>query len=337
MDPASFRKRLREKPPSLLSAYLFSGEQDLLKAEALEELRRVSAGERGTVRTFFGGATGAVEILETRQNLSLLDPVAAIVVRQAARLAKPDSEELAASLASLGPGPPVVFWDEAFDKRVKLFAEIARAGGEVEFAALPRDALPQWVRAEARRLHHEIAPAAADQLVELVGNDLLQLRSTLERLSLAVGPDAAIDVKSVAEHVVSSRLHAIFELQGALDEKRTLKAVRLFRRLVQEGEEVPALVGALFAEVRRLLIAREASPREDLARLLEMHPYRAKKIADAAKRFSSARLRRAIEALADIDVASKTGRGDSEAALEGWLIGVCEADGPAGTRHARSG
>lgn len=332
MDSAAFRSRLREKHKTLLVAYLFSGEQDLLKAEALEELRRAVGGAQGAVRSFFGGGTEAGQVLEARQNLSLLEPVAVVVVRQAARLSKADAEELAAALPTFKEGPPLVLWDQAFDKRVKLFAEIARAGGEVEFTTPKRDALAAWIRGEAQRLGHRIGTDAVAQLLELVGEDLLALRSTLERLSVALGAGAAIDADAVLEHVASSRLHAIYELQGAMLERRTVRAVSLLRRLIDEGEELPALVGALFAEVRRLLIAREASG-QNLARLLEVHPYRAEKIAEAARRFSSARLRRAIEGLADIDVASKTGRGDAQAALEAWLIELCEADRPHGMSH----
>ena len=43
------------------------------KAEALEEIRRAAGGARGTVRSFFGSVR-ARDVLEARQNLSLLDP-----------------------------------------------------------------------------------------------------------------------------------------------------------------------------------------------------------------------------------------------------------------------
>ncbi len=336
MDLAAFRSRLREKPRKLLVAYLFSGDQDLLKAEAIEELRGAVGGARGAVRSFFGAGTEAGRILEARQNLSLLEPVAVVVVRQAARFSKDDGERLAAALPGLGDGPPIVFWDEAFDKRVKLFAAIARDGGEVEFAAPKKDALAAWIRGEAQRLGHRIAPDAVAELVDLVGDNLLQLRSTLERLSVALGAGEAIGADAVLEHVASSRLHAIYELQGAMSERQAVRAVGLFRRLIDEGEAVPALVGSLFAEVRRLLIAREA-PGQNLARLLDVHPFRADKIAAAAKRFSIVELRRAIDKLAAIDVVSKTGRGDAQAALEEWLIALCEPPRPTGASHAGRG
>src|SRR5207253_10208130 len=74
VEPQAFRAALGEK--RILSAYLFTGDQDLLKAQAVEALRRAVAGERGSVRSFVGG--GVDEILEAQRNLSLLDPVAVL-------------------------------------------------------------------------------------------------------------------------------------------------------------------------------------------------------------------------------------------------------------------
>jgi DNA polymerase-3 subunit delta len=320
VDCQGFRAALRQK--KILPAYIFTGTQDLLKAEALEDLRRTAGGEGSTVRSFFGGESDAAKkILEAKQNLALLGPVAVIVVRQATKLARAEAEALAASLSS--KGPPVVFWDDSLDKRQKLYAEIARGGGEVEFEAPRGEALAAWVRHESGRLGHRLDPPAASTLLELVGDDLLRLRSTLERLSLAVGTGATIDEASVAEHVESSRMHAIYELQDALSAKQTTKAVGLFRQLVDEGSEPPALVGALVAQVRRLLLAREAPRSASLAPLLGVAPHRVRYVVDHSRRFSAVRLRRAIEDLADLDVASKTGRGDAVAALEEWLIALC--------------
>jgi DNA polymerase-3 subunit delta len=329
VDAQALRRELRQR--KIRPAYLFVGDQDLLKADALEEIRRAAVGDRGTIRSFFGTAK-ARDVLEAQQNLSLLDPVAVIVVRQAAKLARADADELVAGLDSIGGGPTTVFWDEKLDKRIKLFDRIARAGAEVEFAAPRRDELNAWITTEARRLGHAIDSNAVKELAELVGGDLLGLRSTLERLSIAVGEGAKIGTDTVTEHVASSRPHAIYELQDAVSARETPRALGVFRQLVDEGGEPPALVGALVAQVRRLLLARE-SVSGNLPALLGVAPGRVRYVVEASKRFSSAQLRRAIDELADIDVASKTGRGDSVAALEEWLVAFCGSERRTEGRH----
>jgi len=304
----------------LLPAYLFTGDQDLLKAEAVEKLRKAAGG--GSVRSFYGGVKVG-EILEARQNGSLFDPVAVIVVRQAAKLTRAEAQEIAEHLASAGEGPPIVFWDETLRKDVPLFKQVAAAGGEREFVPPRGREMESWVRDEAGRLGHRITPGAVETLVELVGNDLLRLRSTLERVSIALGPGVVIDEASLDEHVAASRLHAVYELQDAVSAKHALEAVGLFRQLVDEGGEPPAIVGALCAQVRRLLLARENPTAPNLAAFLGVAPYRASRVVELAKGFSPGLLRAALDELGDIDVASKTGRGDSVAALEAWLLALC--------------
>src|SRR5438093_463456 len=68
---------------------------------------------------------------------------------------------------------------------------------------------------------------------------------------------------------------------------------------------------------------REAPRSANLSPLLGVAPHRVRYVVDQSRRFSAARLRRALEDLADLDVASKTGRGDAVAALEEWLIALC--------------
>ncbi|HUE39456.1 MAG TPA: DNA polymerase III subunit delta [Candidatus Binatia bacterium] len=332
MDPQAFRAQLRQK--KILAAYLFTGDQDLLKAEAVEELRRTVGAGRGSVRSFVGG--GAAAVLESQRNLSLLDPVAVIVVRQAGKLAKSEAEALAAGLSADCKGPPVVFWDEQVDKRWTLYARIARAGGEVEFVAPRRAELVAWIREEALRSGHRISSDAVAQLVELVGGDLLRLRSTLDKLSIAVGAGSPIGADAVVEHVASTREHAVWELQDAMSAKRAVAAVGVFRQLVDEGGEAPALLGALVAHVRRLLLAREAKGAPSPA-LLGMPPFRVDKLLAAARGFTAARLRAAIDELADIDVDTKTGRTEPVAALEQWLIAFCAPERRTAAEHVGRG
>jgi DNA polymerase-3 subunit delta len=286
------------------------------------------------VRRFEGMQARATEILEAQRNLSLLDPVAAVVVRQAARLAKSECEVLHDALRESGEsedaGPPLVLWDATLDRRNALFASVTRAGAEVEFRAFwPREAV-RWVEGEARRLGHRITSTAAEVLVESVGSDLRRLRRSLEVLSLHVDSGRPIDERSVLEVIPAARSHAPYEIQDALSTRDGARAVRLLREALEEGQEPPLLVGALFAELRRLQLARGVPPGTDARGAAEMvgtSPGRAERLVQNARRFPVAVLRDAVGRLADIDVASKTGRGDPGTALEEWIVALCGSSG----------
>ena len=95
------------------------------------------------MRSFFGSAK-ARDVLEARQNLSLLDPVAAIVLRQAAKLAKADAEELAANL----------------DARVRR-EHVRGVARELELSREPLALVARELRALGYRVEPGLPPASA--------------------------------------------------------------------------------------------------------------------------------------------------------------------------------
>ncbi|MGH7858390.1 MAG: DNA polymerase III subunit delta [Candidatus Binatia bacterium] len=334
MDFPGLRSELKQR--KIRPAYLFTGDQDLSKEEAVEEIRRAVGGGRGTVRRFEASQARASEILETQRNLSLLDPVSVIVVRQAGKLAKAETEVLLAALAAplagddeAPPIPPLVFWDATLDRRSGLYATIARRGGEVEFRAPRPKEAQTWVRAEASRLGHRLASGADELLVESVGTDLMRLRRSLEVVSLFVGAGGVIDEAAVVQVVPAARSHAMYELQDALSARDGPSAVRLLREALEEGQEPHLLVGVLFAELRRLQLARDVPPGTDPRQAAEQTgspAWKVPRLQQNARRFPAPALRKAAEKLADLDVALKTGRGQTAVALEDWLVALCTPD-----------
>ena len=326
MNFAAFRAELKQK--KIRPAYLFSGEQDLLKEEALDELRCAAAGASGEVRKLRAREVTASEILDALRNISLFQPVGAVVVREASKLPDGEAKILGAALGALAGGPPLVFWDDSIDKRKSLFGEVAKAGAEVEFPTPYRREARAWVEKQAERLKHRLAPGVAESVIDLVGNDLMTLRSTLEKLSISVGTGNAIDQEAVLKIVAASRSHALWELQDAISSRQGALAVRLLRKALDEGEAPEALVGGLFAELRRLLLARELTPPIDANRdgpRIGARPFKVADLVRHSKEFSPAALRSAVIRLSAIDRALKTGRAAPAAALEQWVLSLCAA------------
>lgn len=291
-------------------------------------MRRSAGG--GSVRKLFATDGDADTILEAQRNLSLLDPVAVVLVRDAGRLPAAECERLLASLDAPPGTPPLVFWDVSVDRRRKLFQEVAKRGGETNFAP-PRAAdAERWLLEEARRTGAKLQPAAAALLVDLLGANLLRLRSTLAMLALSVGEGGAIDRERVVDLVPEARSHALYELQDQMTARRGARAVALLREALDHGEGPEVLLGTLFAQLRRLLFARalrarvEPSQRKDrLVRETGTPAFKADALLEAAGRIAPGDLRRAFARLGDVDAAIKRGRADAVASLEAWLVDFC--------------
>jgi DNA polymerase III delta subunit len=108
----------------------------------------------------------------------------------------------------------------------------------------------------------------------------------------------------------------IWDLTDAIGEGRTADALRVLARLLGAGEAPPLLLGALVSHFRRLL--RVAAGAD-----VGGPPFVKKKLASQAKRYGVARLRAALGALHETDLALKgAGALRPELALERVVIAL---------------
>jgi DNA polymerase-3 subunit delta len=126
-------------------------------------------------------------------------------------------------------------------------------------------------RAEKRKLQFDAA--ALDLFVLLTGGDTRQIDNELEKIDIylrrltagAAVPRITVDV--VRELVPLSRAGVVFELGNALAERDLERALRLVRRLLDQGETaIGILLVAILPTVRNLLLAKDLMERYRLPR-----------------------------------------------------------------------
>ena len=119
---------------------------------------------------------------------------------------------------------------------------------------------------------------------------------------------------------------SVFALVDAISAKDAQKALALLVRQLSDGTYFTVLLALLARHVRqlwqaRLLMAQGVRGRA-LAKPLELNPFIAEKLGQAARRFSDAQLKDAYLSLVDADYLMKTGQGGNEL-LEHIIIGLC--------------
>src|SRR5207244_3121181 len=70
------------------------------------------------------------------------------------------------------------------DKRLKVYAQLAKKGYLHVLEAPRSNALPGWVNAEAKQLGVKLEPPAVSRLIDAVGADLSRLALAVEQLGL---------------------------------------------------------------------------------------------------------------------------------------------------------
>ena len=305
-------------PPAWKPAYLIHGDDHGRLAERRSRLRALAEAE--------SGANGA-ELLEgdDAAPATAAQALCAMTFAMGRRFVIVDGAErwkdaevkqhLAPVLGDLDPDTTVVFFARE-DGRAKapkaLHDAVQAAGGDVSAEqTLKLKELPRWVAAEAKRLGVEIDGDAATALVAATGERQQRLLRELEKLALEHGGGARLtldDVEAVAAH---SAERQVWALGDALVARDRAAATRVFLELRSQGEALARLVPLMSRRVREVLTVAERleageSPAE-LKASLKMPSWMADKRLSEARRGDVMALRGALEALADLELASRGG------------------------------
>ncbi len=226
--------------------------------------------------------------------------------------------ELAPVLAAPPPETTVAFFarEEARQQAPKaLHAAVVAAGGDVAAERLLKAReLPRWAIAEADRLGVRLDGAAAQALVARVGERQQRLLRELEKLAIEHGAGATIGVEEVEAAAPSAERQA-WSLVDAIVARDRVAALASYLRLREQGEDPARLVPMMARRLREVLAIAErlgsgVSP-ADVKAGLRMSPYAADRRIKEARAVDVDALRRALEALAGLELAT---RGASELA-----------------------
>lgn len=223
-----------------------------------------------------------------------------------------DAKAVAAYLESPAPDTVLALVADDLKADSPLGKAVGKAGQVLAFA-VPKRNLSQWVAEQFKAAGVRAEPDACAALLQIVGDDLHQLASEIDKLATWAGdePIGEREVEALAAAVAETPTFALTDAWALRDVGRTLEASEtIFER---EGkarrDTAPRLAAALGNHVGRVrqcqkLAAEGIRPR-DAAGKLKMHPFYAEKVFGQAKNFSEEELRDALVRLAELDLALK--------------------------------
>ncbi len=237
-----------------------------------------------------------------------------MIVDETERWKAADVKEVAAYLAA--PAPATVLALVATDvKRDSALAKAVAKTGEVLAYDVPKRRLPEWVAEQFGRLGAKADADACRALVEIVGDDLDELASEVQKLATwAAGePIALRDVERLAAGSGETAIFSLTDAWGRRDVGAVLAAAEsiMDRSHRPRSGELMRIVGSLVNHVGRVrrcqrLADEGVRPREAAPRL-KMHPFAAEKAFAQAANYSAEELADAVVRLAELDAAAKGG------------------------------
>ena len=249
----------------LRSAYLVTGSEPLLIAEACDAIRAAARAQEYADREvhFLERGFDWNALLADAANLSLF-ATRRLIELKIGPTPDAESQRALAGLAERPPADTVLLVSGELERKalttawVRAFEE---HGVLVVVQSVERPALPGWIRERLGRRGVTIEPAAAELLADRVEGNLLAAQQEIERIALLM-PEATLDVGQVAGLVADSARYDVFELAAAAFSGQAERALRILAGLRAEGREPPLVLWALLNDLRGLSRVAQRAERE---------------------------------------------------------------------------
>ncbi len=278
------------------------------------------------LNVFYGSESKGIDIVDAAQTLPMFAERRAVLVKRAEALKAEALEILLPYVQNPCASTCLIFIGAKVDQRKKLFLELKKQGALIEYKRIYENKLSGFILAEAQAHGKPIEPAAADLLSFLIGNNLQELSSQIEKLVVYAGKRPKVSIEDVRTVASSSKAFNAFELAGFLGMRDLQNALKSLDILFRNGEEVPPMLGALSRHFRQLWRVREMldrkAPQSDISREVGINSFFLGEYLQQAKNFGREELRSIFDEFYRCDVASKTG-GQPYTLMHGLVVGIC--------------
>jgi DNA polymerase-3 subunit delta len=291
----------------LRPVYLLSGSDRPKVARAVDRLR--SRFDAAAVEQLSAEGTSGDDAVASCNALGLFGGEGRLVlVTGVERWKAQDAKAIAAYVKSPAPATVLALLAEGLKKDSPLAKECARAGDVLVYEA-PRRDLPRWVLEQLARAGARADSDAGRALVELVGDDVGELASEVDKLVTWAGGDeiGAADVERLVGVRADAPPWALTDAWGRRDVASVLAACELALErstpsaLVWRMADHVALVRACQSLATQGVAATEAAKR------LRKKEFPVRKAYAQAEAYDADELASAVVRLARLDVAIKGG------------------------------
>ncbi|HET8753447.1 MAG TPA: DNA polymerase III subunit delta [Salinimicrobium sp.] len=258
----------------------------------------------------YGRDVSIEDIVSNAKRFPMMAEKQVIIVKEAQDLFR-NIEKLADYVENPQPSTVLVicYKYKIIDKRKKLYKSIAKVGVTFEGRRMYEDRVADWIRKMLAAKDYQIAPKAAQMLVEFLGNDLSKVENELNKLQLICKPGSMITPEIIEKNIGISKDFNNFELRKAIGSKDSLKAHRIINYFGQNPKDNPMVVtvSLLFSFFSQILQYHGLTDKSkaNVAKTLKINPYFVSEFTVAAGNYPMKKASRAISAIRETDMQGK--------------------------------
>ncbi len=324
---------------TLAPVYLIAGDDILLKNEAADEVRK-AAGQQGfkeRERFYYETGFDWMSWSDNCNAMSLFANQRLIeLTLNTSKIGAIGSEAIVRYCENLPADTVLLILAPRIEGKAKWVKSATSTGVFVPIYPLDKKQLAPWLVQRAKSKKLKLLYDAAELLADRVEGNLVAAAQELDKLALLLPEKSTVDIQTVGRAVADSARFSAFSMLDRAIDGDALGACRALRHLKEEGNEPPAIIGAIAHQLRTLVQLKEYQANNKLSegfKSLRIINKRQSPLANSLANLSSSTLNNFVRLASSADIDSKSAnKAASWALMEMILLGL--AGKPLPTQYA---
>lgn len=313
------------KSGSFAPVYLFYGEEDYLKKQYVEKLKKalIPEGDTMNLSAYEGKDIRPGELIDLAETMPFFADRRLILLTNSG-LFKGACDDLAEYMKAIAPTACFVFVEEEVDKRSKMFKNVKAAGRAVEFTRQSEQVLTQWILSRLKRENKKITQSVMQQFLNTVGTDMEYIDKELEKLLCYCMDKEVIEAEDVSAVCVQQTTSKIFDMVNAIADKNRKHALELYYDLLALKEPPMRILFLVARQFQILLQVKELSGKghdnKFIAAKAGIPEFAVRRNQGQAGSFTKEQLYQAVADCVEAEEAVKTGNLNDRMAVELLIV-----------------
>ncbi len=311
----SILKNIKNK--ALLPLYFLHGEEPYYIDVAVKSFENdvLEEDEKAFGQTVvYGKDTNYAEILSLAKQFPMFGNLNLIIVKEAQdlKLGEEETNALLNYIENPVETTVLVFAhkNKKLDGKKRKLNDLLKKKNFIYLSEKMRDyEVPKFIQQELNENHIKTAPNISFLLAEYLGTDLSRISNEINKLKLVLKGDEILDEKLVERHIGISKEFNVFELQKALGQKDSSKAMKIVFYMGKNPKSNPIVmtISSLYNFFSNVIIYQTmiGQPQNEIASEMGVNPFFLKDFAEAARLYPLKHATRIISILREIDLKSK--------------------------------
>ncbi len=324
------------KQGTLFPYYLFYGENDFQKNFIIEKIEKElipNELRELNLRIFYADelANSISFFIDFAMSFPFMSHKKLVIVKDIDKINNSALNKLFDYLKNPAEFTCVIFCSYRPNFKINFFSYIRKSGRAVVFRSFSESQTISWIKGIAKQMSMEIKDEACSYLYYIIGNNLNELYSEIQKLFSYYGKDAIIGINEIKSIVSYIKDYDIFDLIDSISSKNLSESLKILNGYIQrEGKDKMLLILGMLIRQFNLIqktktIINMGGDIKTLHKELYPYSFLAKKLIFQSSLWSDEEIEKVFEQMYKIDMylKSKISLIAGPTILEELIVSIC--------------